>query len=310
MESDSTFSERLGQADLNELEALWLAALRRFLQEIQAADHYAEAEAQVRQHPAWTALQADWITLPTRAREERYQRLLEAVEQAGYATRPYCISCGACCRRASPSLFVDDRELLTRGIVKRSQVYTLRRGERVRLPEPLGTMQLSDEMIKIRESDQGHCLFFDAEAGRCTIYDDRPLQCRAQACWDLSDLKEALTQREPLTRPHVLSSDEPVAEAVIAHEAHCSVFALAEDFEDVVRGKETAMSSILDALAYDTQLRPFLAEKLPLPEEDLEFLFGRPLTRVVRQFGVEVVREPDGTHRLQPVERQEPDADA
>jgi Fe-S-cluster containining protein len=295
------FTAQLAEASWPELEALWQQALAEFLERIGAAEHLAEVTRAVRDHAYTRSLRADWITLPSRAREDRYGRLLELMQTLGYQSRPYCIRCGACCQGASPSLFEEDRRLFDHGLVTREQVYTLRAGERVSLPLDLGSMSLTDEVIKLREDpDTGHCQFYDGDAQACRIYAERPLQCRAQACWDTADIQRVLKRSPKLARAHVVDPSEPVAEALVVHESHCSVVRLAEAFEDAAHGREDGIQGVIEALAYDEQLRPLLSEKLPLPAAELEFYFGRPLEQVIRQFGVQVVRDAEG-NRLEPL---------
>ncbi len=123
-------------------------------------------------------------------------------------------------------------------------------------------------------------------------------------------VNNVISNHSPLARPHVVSPDEPVAAAMVAHETRCSVKSLGEDLSAASEGEADSMSIVLQALAYDTEMRPLLMEKLALPEPIIEFLFGRPLINVVRQFGVEVLSEPDGTFRLQPIEASSKPTDA
>jgi len=302
MSKETSFVEKLGGASLEEVEALWQEALQEFMDRIGVPERYGEAEASVRLDPAWTGLSADWITLPSAIRQTRYGELLSMLERCGYATRQECLRCGDCCRGASPSLFLDDLRLLNEGVVKRSQIYTLRRGEAVSLPAPLGTMVLRDETIKLRANPEtGYCLFFDDNENSCSIYFDRPLQCRAQACWDTEVIEHAVKHEERLNRAHVLSPDEPVTEALLAHESHCALEPIADAFAAVGQGEEQALERVIDALAYDAQLRPLISEKLPLPAEELDFVFGRPLSQVVEMYGVRVSSQPDGSFELVPL---------
>jgi len=308
MQDPPSFVDQLARATWPELETLWQDALRDFLSEIGAPDEFDQAAQLVRDHAFTRSLEVDWITLPSKAREDRYARLLEVLQEAGYATRPFCTRCGACCEGGSPSLHAEDLRLFSEGIVRRDQVYTLRAGQRVRLPVDLGTMVLKDEAIKLREApESGHCIFYDAGSKECGIYHDRPLQCRAQACWDLADVQKVIRRGKKLSRADVVAPDEPVAPALVAHESHCSLVGLAEAFEDVAHGREDGLEVIYGALSYDAEIRSLLAERLPLPEGELEFYFGRPLAQVVRQFGVDVVPDGDG-YRLEPRTRPEGDA--
>lgn len=301
MDETRSFVTRLAEASFDELEAMWQETLADFLAKIGVPEHLEQAAAALRAQPFYKALAADWITLPSRAREDRYARLLELLERAGYETRPYCLRCGACCEGASPSLFREDKRLFDDGIVTRAQAVTLRAGERVRLPAGGGSEALAEETIKLREDPEtGCCVFYDAEERRCGIYLERPLQCRAQACWDVSDVEKVLAKETRLTRADLVDPDEPVAPALPAHEARCSVLGLAEAFEDAAGGREDAMAAVIGALAWETEMRPLLAERLPLPEEELDFYFGRPLAQVVEQFGVRVVEDGEG-YRLEPL---------
>ena len=65
----------------------------------------------------------------SRSDEEIKKQVSECLLKAAYATRPYCIRCGTCCAKGSPTLTVGDLELFTRDIVKPSDVITIRKGE-------------------------------------------------------------------------------------------------------------------------------------------------------------------------------------
>lgn len=301
MTKQESFNDKLGRASLEEVEGIWKEALREFMGQIGVPERQAEAEDSVGRHPAWTSLATDWITLPQVVRQQRYGELLEVLREAGYATRAECMRCGDCCRKSGPTLFLDDLRLFEEGLLQRNLVYTLRRGERVQLPDGTGSMVLNDETLKVRDNPQtGHCFFLDDDIDRCQIYHGRPLQCRAQACWDTSDIEHAIAHEERLARAHIVKPDEPVAEAILAHESHCALALLADAFADLAEGDDQAADRIVDALAYDTQLRPLLAEKLPLPTDELDFCFGRPLIQVVEMYGVRVVTDGD-SYRLEPI---------
>lgn len=309
MSKQESFNEKLGGASLEELEGMWKDALREFMGQIGVDERYTEAEGSVVRHKAWTSLATDWITLPSVVRQQRYGELLEVIREAGYATRAECLRCGDCCRNSGPTLFVDDIRLFEEGLLLRNQVYTLRRGERVRLPHGTGSMVLKEETLKVRDNPQtGYCFFLDDDIDRCQIYRGRPLQCRAQACWDTSDIEHAIAHEERLNRAHVVKPDEPVAEAILAHESHCALGFLADAFADLAEGDAQAADRIVDALAYDTQLRPLLAEKLPLPADELDLYFGRPLIQVVEMYGIRVIADGD-SYRLEPIAPADAPAD-
>jgi Fe-S-cluster containining protein len=84
-----------------------------------------------------------------------------------------CTRCGNCCSGAPGTVRVDDAEIaaLARRVGLRDEefraAYTrgLRRGER-----------------SLRERSDGTCVFYDARRG-CTVYTDRPRQCRTWPFW-------------------------------------------------------------------------------------------------------------------------------
>ena len=102
--------------------------------------------------------------------------------------RTHCIRCGECCLDSSPTLQTEDLLLLSRGPIKRSDLYTIRVGELVR-DNIKGKLRITDkEIIKVRErGNGGGCIFYDHAEKRCTIYEQRPIQCVALRCWDESE---------------------------------------------------------------------------------------------------------------------------
>jgi len=84
-----------------------------------------------------------------------------------------CTQCGKCCTGAPGFVWVTDEEIdalaAARGM-KRSEfaaVYTHKtRGK-----------------VSLRERPNGDCIFYDADKG-CTVYAQRPTQCRTWPFWD------------------------------------------------------------------------------------------------------------------------------
>ena len=59
-------------------------------------------------------------------------------------------------------------------------------------------------------------------------------------------------------------------------------------------GSDKAAEKILDLLQYDEYLRPFLAEKLKMDPNVMDFFFGRPLKTTIRMNGLCVKEDGDG----------------
>ena len=218
-------------------------------------------------------------------------------------SRTHCIRCGTCCMKGGPTLHEEDGILFAKGILERSHVYTLRKGEVVRnIDDTL--VVLEQEIIKIKgQAEAWTCMFYDDDQGACRIYDHRPLECRALQCWDLSGLKEVMA-RPCLQRKDLIKSGDGILKIIGAHEQRCAY----ETLESAVRrlqgpDSDKTAEKILDLLQYDHYMRPFLAEKLKVDRNEMDFFFGRPLTTTIRMFGLCVKQEGD-TFLLVPMKDQ------
>jgi Fe-S-cluster containining protein len=81
--------------------------------------------------------------------------------------------------KGGPTLHEEDATLFTKGVLEKTHVYTLRRGEVVRKIDDT-LMILEGEMIKIKGVGEAwSCIFYDDDEKACKIYQDRPVECRA-----------------------------------------------------------------------------------------------------------------------------------
>ncbi len=143
------------------------------------------------------------------------------MEKAAYATRPYCLRCGDCCRQGSPTLYVEDMTILRQGIIKRLDLLTLRPGEIGFSNATQDLVLLPEERIKIKEKPGGReCLFLDSETKGCSIYEDRPLQCRVMECWN-PDNFQGLNSHTFLSRKELLNPDDPLIPIIESHTKRC-----------------------------------------------------------------------------------------
>ena len=83
-----------------------------------------------------------------------------------------CTRCGACCTGAPGYVWVNDEEIAA---------IAAHRGESVRETTELHTRPVGKRR-SLREKANGDCVFYDRSAG-CTIYPDRPRQCRTWPFW-------------------------------------------------------------------------------------------------------------------------------
>jgi len=186
-------------------------------------------------------------------------------------SRTHCIRCGTCCMKGGPTLHEEDIILFEKGILNRTHVYTLRKGEVVRnIDETL--MVLEQEIIKIKgQGEAWACMFYDDDQGACKIYQDRPVECRALKCWDLERFKEVM-QRPYLQRKDLIKPEDGILKIIDAHEQRCAYETLASAVEGL-RGpdSEKAGERILDLLQYDHYIRPFLIKKLGMDPNAMDF---------------------------------------
>lgn len=255
---------------------------------------------QVEESPIYRDLVRRWPEMTAVERLQEWKNLLDAVEQIGRDVLPACIRCGECCRKGSPVLHREDLELLRGGAIAWSATFTLRRGEPVR--DPLGNhlLFLPDDRIKIREkAGTRECIFFDGSEDRCVIYADRPVQCRAQTCWDPAPAAQ-LAGLPCLRREDIFEGVDLVLDLIAEHNRRCSFEKLNDAFTRLRTGKGGNIQEVLDLFAYEDHFRSFFSERLKIPKDTLELVFGRSFSDLAPVFGFHVRVEPDGTCRLEP----------
>lgn len=202
-------------------------------------------------------------------------------------TGPVCRRCGTCCRKGGPSFHRGDRVLIDQGKIPVKHLYTIRKGElahdNVRgVHRPVGT-----DIIKIKgQPGTWSCVLLDAKTNQCTIYDDRPLECRVLKCWDTRGI-EAVYERDRLSRKDLVSGIEGLWELIRDHEKKCAYAGLQDlvaNFRD--RNGEAAKQKICEVISYDDQIRKRIVAKTALQPDQLDFLFGRPLVQTIPMFGM------------------------
>ncbi len=229
-----------------------------------------------------------------RSDEEIRRQIGECLVKAAYGTRPYCIRCGTCCTKGSPTLSINDLELFTNDIVRPSDVLTIRKGEFARAAGSDAFERIEKELVKIREvSGNNSCVFFKPGDKECSIYESRPLQCRRQECWNPHDPDE-IGHEEMLARDTLLRETGPLWDIVQRHEERCSHDRLSRVMAKLEATKGHAVEELVELLRFDLHVRHFIMEKFSLAAETLDFLLGRPLAKAIEAYGLRVVEEPEG----------------
>lgn len=262
-------------------------------------DRLDEIIEEIEKTPFYKEFMDSWEDIGPEERTQKWPQQLEQIIDTVYASRPYCLRCGECCRRVSPSLHNEDLELFTGGVLHYSDIYTLRKGEPV-LNNIKGNLDnLSQELVKVKEDPEtGQCVFYDAEGKGCRIYDHRPVQCRTQECWNPQAL-ERLWDRDKLTRRQLLKNDTELSDLLEIHEQRCST----EKLDSVIKefwetGEASALDPVMDMLSQDVIIRTFFIGKMGRTEEELDLLLGRPLAKIVESYKLKVEQDKDGTYHL------------
>jgi len=194
-----------------------------------------------------------------------------------------CIRCGECCEKGGPALHSEDRILLQKGTLRPIHLFTLRAGELAYHPLEERLIELSDEMIKIKGKDGScACTFYDAQQKACSIYEDRPLECRVLKCWDTEEV-EGLFMKDLLSRLDLCPKGSVVEEMISAYERSFSpsrVYGLLSEAASTEGAQETG-PEVEQMVSTDEAFRQKVVETLGLKEEELEFFFGRPVKALV-----------------------------
>ncbi len=203
-----------------------------------------------------------------------------------------CRRCGACCLKGGPALHVEDQPLVAQGVIGIRFLYTLREGELVMDNVTGHLCGVSEDIIKIKGQGRSWtCVFFDPAVQKCRIYENRPAECRVLKCWDPRELT-AMYTRDRLTRRDLIAGIDGLWDLVLTHAqrvAHGRIRHLLATAGP--RGLDPEASDALMAMVrYDLSLREVLLEKGTVRADQLDFLFGRPLTQTLPPLGVTFTR--------------------
>ena len=198
-----------------------------------------------------------------------------------------CKQCGTCCKKGGPSFHMEDRRLIDDGIIPGSLLFTIRKGEPAHENIRHRLISVGTDIIKIKgKPGRWECRYYDSRTHQCGIYSERPVECRALACWDTRPL-EAVYATQHLTRKDLLSGVRGIWELIEDHQQRCDYVTILELHERINKhGDKTAKDKLRGIMAYDRQIRLTLIENSVAPDM-LEFLFGRPLSDTLPLLGIQ-----------------------
>ncbi len=189
-----------------------------------------------------------------------------------------CKRCGTCCSSGGPALHREDIDLVMDGRLLPVQLITYRKGEPAWHPLKREMIALPCEMIKIRSvpGDRA-CMLYNSADAACSIYDHRPIECRALKCWDTSEVEE-LFLKDLLSRADLFRKAGTLQQLVDAYEKAIPVedilffcnAAASGSSEDRARAHEH-----MELVAkVDSQFRKQAGDTLGIDPDDLLFYFG------------------------------------
>lgn len=207
-----------------------------------------------------------------------------------FMTKSNCERCGECCKRDTPVILKDDIDLLREGIIRESDIYTIRENQKIRSSIDGEFYYSSMELIKLRPIFGSFtCLFYDSEEG-CTIYERRPTACRLYECWSEHTAITGIEKRR-LTREDLFGSIDILREAISRHEEKCSLEKLLDLVDGLRKGMEENFEKIVETILFDNSIRDWAKEKLGIGEEALPLIFGKPLFELLPLYGLVIEKE-------------------
>lgn len=204
-----------------------------------------------------------------------------------------CEGCGKCCRQGGPALHREDLDLVRSGKIPTTSLITIRKGELAHNPLTGSVQPVAVELVKITGTGrQWDCRYHDVSKG-CTIYQYRPLACRALKCWDTEEVL-ALVEKDTLSRMDILPVDHFVLPAIREQERICPCHGLQE-----IHSKRHELSAELkdelEKMAGDEmRLRVQAVAEYHLQLSDELFFFGRPFFQLLQALGVRVSESSSG----------------
>ncbi len=203
-----------------------------------------------------------------------------------------CIRCGTCCEKGGPGFHEDDRDLIDSGIIPSRCLFTIRKGE-FAFDNVSGSLEpVTSDIVKIKgKKETWTCIFFDEGGKQCSIYNDRPLECRVLKCWDTRELERIYAKRR-LSREDLLSDVDGLWDLINDHQERCDYNRIRDLITDLNIGRgDTPQRELAEIIKYDIEIRKLVVSRGGLDAEILEFLFGRPLTKTLPNYGIKVQQQ-------------------
>ncbi|GAB7022231.1 YkgJ family cysteine cluster protein [Salidesulfovibrio brasiliensis] len=199
-----------------------------------------------------------------------------------------CTMCGTCCIKGGATLHSEDLPLIREGVFDLTDLVTLRKGEMAHDPVQGILVPLEEEIIKLRGRDRSWtCTFYEPESRACTIYDNRPAECRVLDCNDTAPLAE-MYDVDRINRADLLPEGHPLLELAAEHEEKCPPRELTRLGSAAKADDVDAYRALIEMVTYDREIRRLATERGNLPEESLDFFLGRSMEALLATVGIRV----------------------
>jgi Fe-S-cluster containining protein len=212
----------------------------------------------------------------------------------------HCRQCGTCCRKGGPAIHQEDQKLLENGYIPLRYLFTIRKDEPVYDNVQGCIISAWSDIIRIKSSKNSNtCVFFNSEQNKCTIYDNRPKECRTLECWNTREIEEIYSKGR-LSRQELLTDLPYLSQLMRYHESRCAYQLIKKLIHQLDQNKldqenkENIFNNIREILAFDNHFRLLAIEKSICKTDILEFLFGSPLHQTLPRMGLKVIRKRDG----------------
>lgn len=214
----------------------------------------------------------------------------EAGEQGRQASE--CRRCGTCCRKGGPSFHRADKVLIEKGVIHSKYLYTIRRGEIAYDNVRQCLKPVASDIIKLKgKGESWTCVFLDEKQNACTIYENRPVECRALKCWDTRALEDLYAEKR-LKRKDLIADIEGLWDLIKDHQVRCNYEIIHKLVEALNGGMGSeARRKLAEIIQFDTEIRKLVASRGGLDMDMLDFLFGRPLKQTLKNFGLKILQQ-------------------
>ena len=275
--------------------------LEGLLKEIHSPVSFNELWTNFKDREIFRDIVSHWAEWSSDMRERRWEALCREMEKTAYGTRPYCLRCGECCQKGSPTLYDVDLKILRQGIIHRMDLMTLRAGEIGYSNTADDLILLTKERVKLKEQPgTRECLFLETENKTCRIYENRPLQCRVMECWN-PDGYRSLETHSFLTRKDLLNPEDSLMPVIESHAKRCDLSKLQEALSKIRLDVRVGQEEAMDIIHYDLHVRELLNEKQGIGPENQVFLLGRAVADLLPAFGYGFKKKTDGTTIVVPL---------